>query len=246
MLPQLYHAHHSRYLEDLPFWLDLAAQVGGPVLELGCGTGRVLSPLAQAGYHTIGMDHDLSMLKFLQANIGPQKLYTPLLVAADICRFNLSAKFPLILLPCNTFSTLSTDHRMACLRCVHKNLSDGGIFAVCLPNPELLFRLPVQSAAELEDEFIHPYTGNPVQVSSSWRRTKRTFHLKWIYDHLLPDGTVDRRVVNILQHIPPLKTYLSEIEDAGLMVRALYGDFDRSPFIENSPQLIILASHRQY
>jgi len=243
MLPQLYHAHHNRYLEDLPFWLDLAAQVGDPVLELGCGTGRVLIPLAQVGYQTIGMDYDLSMLKFMQANIGPLKPHTPLLVAADICRFNLSAKFPLILLPCNTFSTLSTDHRMACLRCVHKHLREGGIFAVCRPNPETLFRLPIQSAEEMEDEFIHPYTGHPVQVSSSWQRTKHTFHLTWIYDHLLPDGTVDRRVVNNLQYITTLKTYLSELEHAGLRVSDLYGDFDRSPYTEDSPQLIILASH---
>jgi SAM-dependent methyltransferase len=243
MLPQLYHAHHNRYLEDLPFWFDMAAQKGDPVLELGCGTGRVLIPLAQAGYNTIGMDYDLSMLKFLQANIGPQKLHPPLLLATDIRRFNLSTKFPLIILPCNTFSTLTADDRMACLRCVHEHLLENGIYAVCLPNPELLIRLPTQSAAELEDEFIHPDTGNPVQVSSSWKRTKRNFHLKWIYDHLLPDGTVDRRVVNILQYITPLKNYLKEIENAGLMVRELYGDFKRSAYTEDSPQLIILASH---
>ena len=60
MFPQLYHAHHNRSLEDLPFWLELAAQAGDPILELGCGTGRVLIPLAQAGYHTIGLDNDPS------------------------------------------------------------------------------------------------------------------------------------------------------------------------------------------
>ena len=53
MLPSVYHAHHNRHLEDLPFWLDLAAQTGDPLLELGCGTGRVLIPLAQAGYRTL-------------------------------------------------------------------------------------------------------------------------------------------------------------------------------------------------
>jgi SAM-dependent methyltransferase len=243
MLPQLYHAHHNRYLEDLPFWLDLAVQVGDPVLELGCGTGRVLTRLAQAGYHTIGMDYDLSMLRFLQAHFDPQKLHIPLLVASDICRFNLSVKFPLIILPCNTYSTLSTSDRIACLRCVYNHLREGGIFAVCLPNPNLLIRLPIHSAEELEDEFIDPYTGNPVQVSSSWRCTKRVFHLTWIYDLLLPDGTVGRHVVNTLQHITPINTYLSEIKNARLVVRELYGDFDRSPYSEDSPQLIIIASH---
>jgi SAM-dependent methyltransferase len=242
MLPQLYHAHHSSYTEDLPFWLELAAKEGDPVLELGCGTGRVLIPMAQAGYHTVGLDHDLSMLKFLQASIALQELHTLLLVAADICRFNLSAKFPLITLPCNTFSTLNTEQQVACLRCVGRHLSEGGVFAVCLPNPELISRLPTQAAAELEDEFIHPDTGNPVQVSSSWRRTKHTLHLTWIYDQLLPDGTVDRKVVNNHQQLNTVNIYLSELENEGLMVRGLYGDFDRSPYTDDSPQLIIQAS----
>jgi SAM-dependent methyltransferase len=239
----LYHAHHSRYLEDIPFWLDLAAKVGGLVLELGCGTGRVLIPLAEAGYHTIGLDHDLSMLKFLQTNIGQQIEYVPLLIAADISEFNLAVQFPLIILPCNTFSTLSNSHRIACLRCVRRGLRKGGIFAVCLPNPELLVNLPVQSAAELEDEFIHPNTGNPVQVSSSWQRTKHTFKVTWIYDHLLPDGTVDRLAVTAVHQIIPLKSYINDIEDAGLMVTELYGDFDHSKYTEASPHLILLVSH---
>ena len=242
MLPQLYHAHHSRYLEDLPFWLELAAQVGDPILELGCGTGRVLIPLVQAGYHSVGLDNDLSMLKFLQVTIGSQELHTLLLVAADLCRFNLAEKFPLIILPCNTFSTLNIGQRVACLQSVRRHLSEGGSFAVCVPNPELISRLPTDATAELEDEFIHPDTGNPVQVSSSWRRTKRTLQLTWLYDQLFPDGTVDRTVVNILQQLTTLNIYLSEFENEGLMVRELFGDFDRSPYTDDSAQLIILAS----
>jgi SAM-dependent methyltransferase len=243
MLPQLYHAHLSRYLEDLPFWLDLASRVGDPVLELGCGTGRVLIPLAQAGYHTIGVDHDLSMLKFLQTNIDPQIQHIPWLIAADISGFNLTAQFPLIIMPCNTFSTLSNDDRIACLGCVHRHLREGGIFVVCLPNPESLMSLPARSVAELEDEFIHPHTGNPVQVSSSWQRTKHTFNVTWIYDHLLMDGTVDRLTVEAIHQLIPFKTYLGEIQYVGLEVKELYGDFDRSAYTADSPHLIILISN---
>ena len=62
MLPLLYHAHHNRYKEDLPFWLELAARHGDPVLELGCGSGRVLLALAQDGYQVYGLDNDPGML----------------------------------------------------------------------------------------------------------------------------------------------------------------------------------------
>ena len=138
MFPQLYHTHHNRNLEDLPFWLELAAQAGDPILELGCGTGRVLIPLAQAGYRTVGLDNDPAMLKFLQTQLGPGIPHSPELIEADISEFELARQFPLIILPCNTFSTLSNEQRLDCLGCVRRHLRYGGIFAVSLPNPELL------------------------------------------------------------------------------------------------------------
>jgi hypothetical protein len=95
----------------------------------------------------------------------------------------------------------------------------------------------------LEDEFIHPKTGNPVQVSSSWQRTKHTFNVTWNYDHLLPDGTVDRLTVGAHHYMTSLKTYLGDIEQAGLTVTAYSGDFDLSAYTDDSPYLLILASH---
>jgi SAM-dependent methyltransferase len=242
MYPQLYHAHHIRNLEDLPFWLELASRAGGPILELGCGTGRVLIPLAQAGYHTIGLDNDPAMLKFLQSHLRPDIQYSPELIEADISEFYLARQFPLIILPCNTISTLSNEQRVLCLGCVRRHLDKGGIFAISLPNPELLLRLPARSYPEMEDEFIHPETGNPVQVSSSWRRKKNTFTVAWTYDHLLPDGSVDRMEVNTAHQVIDLSTYMADFENSGLVVTDVFGDFDRSAYKANSPHLIILAS----
>jgi SAM-dependent methyltransferase len=241
MFPQLYHAHHNQHLEDLPFWLDLAAQTGDPVLELGCGTGRVLIPLARAGHHVTGVDHDPAMLKFLLANIGSQFDPTPLLVVADISRFHLVAQFTLVILPCNTFSTLGEDKRLACLECVREHLKSGGLFAVSIPNPELMKGLPEQAEVELEDEFIHPQTGCPVQVSSSWQRTEHNFNVTWFYDQLLPDGKVERLTVETVHQMIPPDAYLDEIRRTGMKVTATYGDFDRSKYLRDSPYLICLA-----
>ena len=246
MFPQLYHAHHNRYLDDLPFWLELALQTGSPVLELGCGTGRVLIPLAEAGHHTIGLDHDPSMLKFLRNNLDAKSIFPPLVFVADLSKFHLTAQFPLILLPCNTFSALGESQRKACLKCADMHLKPGGIFAVSMPNPEVILRLPATSEAEIEDEFFHPLTGNPVQVSSSWQRTKQTFILSWIYDHLFPDGTVEHMVVETVHEMTPLNTILGEFQNAGLMVSEVYGDFDRSGYTPESPHLILLATNDRY
>lgn len=246
MFPQLYHAHHSRNLEDLPFWLELAAQASDPILELGCGTGRVLIPLAQAGYRTVGLDNDPAMLKFLQTQLGPEIPHSPELIEADISEFELARQLPLIILPCNTFSTLSNDQRMGCLVCVRKHLQKGGIFAVSLPNPGLLLRLPARSWSEFEDEFTNPATGNPVQVSSSWQRKKKTFTVTWTYDQLLPDGTVDRLEVNVTHQVFDLSKTMADFENSGLAISELFGDFDCSQYTVDSPNLIILASPKSY
>ncbi len=240
MLPKLIHAHHNLHLEDLPLWLDLAAHWGDPVLELGCGTGRVLMPLAEAGFHTIGIDHDLVMLQFLRARIGEIKP-TPVLVDSDITRFNLFAQFPLIILPCNTYSTLQKYERLACLECVHRHLITGGLFAFCIPNPSTLADLPTRSVPELEDEFLLPETDNPVQVSSAWHRTKHAFHVTWIYDQLFPDGRVERFTAETTHQLLPAIDYLEEIRSMGLEIVDVYGDFNRSPYDEASPYMICLA-----
>src|SRR5512139_2330905 len=118
MFPQLYHAHHNRYLEDIPFWLELAAQHGDPVLELGCGTGRVLLPLVRAGHRVVGLDNDLSMLHFLRSHLDTTLQPAPEVFVADLAAFRLAVRFPLIILPCNTFSTLSAEIRRVALQCV--------------------------------------------------------------------------------------------------------------------------------
>ena len=210
-------------------------------VELGCGTGRVLIPLARAGFDTVGIDHDLAMLKYLRSNIGPLINPEPLIVLADISSFHLSRMFPLVILPCNTFSTLPITSRRGCLQCVRRHLLPGGLFAVSVPNPAMLMELTAQTQAELEEEFPHPINGNPVQVSSLWRRAKTTFTLTWSYDHLLPDGKVERTQVEVIHQLTSIDKYLDEIKAAGMIIRAMYGDFNHSVYGADSAYLILLA-----
>lgn len=229
-------------MEDLHFWLGLAAQAGDPILELGCGTGRLLIPLVQAGYKCMGIDHDLEMLRFLRSSVSQGIHPKPAILAADVTCFSLAMHFPLIIFPCNTFSTLDAKQRTACLEHIRRHMMPDGTFAVSLPNPELLSHLPIRSGIEFEDEFIHPQTGNPVQVSSAWRRTSHSFSVKWVYDQLFPDGTVERTTLNASHQLVTAQVYLDEIKDIGLRVLTMYGDFDRSTYSANSPYLIILAT----
>lgn len=241
MFPALYHAHHSHYLDDLPFWGDLALSQDGPYLELGCGTGRLLIPLMRYGLRVWGLDNSFSMLRFLQSQLEPQEIPQAPVFQADLASFHLGMNFGLIFLPCNTLSTLAPETRRAAFACAWRHLRPGGLFAASLPNPSLYRRLPRRSDPELEESFPHPVDREPVQVSSAWERDAQFFTVFWHYDHLLPDGQVERHSALARHYLTPVQDYLAELQEAGLQVVQQYGDFDRSPYSPDAPSWIFIA-----
>jgi SAM-dependent methyltransferase len=238
--PLLYHLQHRDSQEDLPFWLSLAEQQAGRVLELGCGTGRVLDYLLRQGFQVCGLDRDRAMLLFLQGLLQEQGRPPALVFQADMTSFRCLVKFPLIILPCNTLSTLSSEMRLRLVDRVSAHLPPGGVFAAAVPNPALLVDLPEEAEAEEEDHFFLP-DGDPVQVSSAWRRDEQYFYLRWIYDRLFSDGTVERSQVETAHSLSSAREYQGELEQSGLRVEAVFGDFDRSPFGAESPYLLLVA-----
>lgn len=245
MFPQLYHTHNSLNLEDLDFWTRLAESQHGAVLELGCGTGRVLSHLAQKSAPVYGLDKDYRMLKFLIENAPIGLLHNMRIFQADFTRFHLGMRFDLIFMACNTYSTLSAQDRLQVLDRVHSHLAPNGIFAVSIPNPLSLKRLPRASDLEVEEIFPHPADGEPVQVSSGWKHSGSQMTITWIYDHLQGDGSVDRLQHQVIQHITPTDSLLSEFKSADLHVREIYGEFDGSSFSEDSAYLILVSTIRK-
>ncbi len=240
--PQLYRAHHGAHLEDLPFWLALAARQGSPILELGCGTGRVLLPLARGGNQVYGLDYDAGMLAELKRQLPGELHSLATIWQADLAAFHLARRFSLVILPCNTFSALSIDVCRRMLANTFAHLLPGGLFAASLPNPDLLARLPAQPDPEVEEIFAHPLDGEPVQVSSKWQRKRGLFELDWLYDHLLPDGRVERTRITVRHRLDPPGSYRNLIEESGLTLEGQYGDFDFSPYKPGSPNLILIAA----
>jgi SAM-dependent methyltransferase len=242
MYAQLYQAHHMSHTEDLPFWQKLASRQKGPILELGCGTGRVCIALAHTGYTVYGLDHDAEMLAVLQFQASPEQASRCPVFQADMTAYRLACQFPLILLPCNTLSALAAGARRATLARVYEHLSPHGLFAASLPNLALLRRLPRRVEPEIEEIFPHPIDGEPVQVSSTWQRSAGFFTTFWHYDHLLPDGRVDRFSAQVSHQLLSVDETVGEFRQAGLTIETVYGDFDQSPYTQDAPQLIILAN----
>jgi len=238
---QLYHAHHNQAVEDLPFWLQWAQAQDGPILELGCGTGRVLRHLTKTKKTIYGIDHDAHMLALLQSHLPSRLQKRVHLLQADFRAFHLHKTFKLILLPCNTLSTLTARAQRKALICVRRHLSKEGIFVVSLPNPALLADLPDKGEITLEETFAHPLSGEPVQVSSDWECMGETVVFYWHYDHLLENGRVARSTVSTKQYCQSLQEIERIFDQAGLTIAKKYGDYDKTSYTLDSPYLIVTA-----
>ncbi|MDO8210564.1 class I SAM-dependent methyltransferase [Conexibacter sp. CPCC 206217] len=123
------------YDADLPLWRALAAAEGGPVLDLGAGTGRVALDLAAAGFEVVALDREQVFLDALDARaeiagVG-ERIET---VAGDARTFELGERrFPLILAPMQTVQLFGgPDGRGAFLRSVRRHLAPGGLMAAAL------------------------------------------------------------------------------------------------------------------
>jgi len=126
------------YAADLPLWEELAERQGGPVLELGCGTGRVALHLARRGYAVIGLDRDQELLEVLGERAKGLDLRTE---QAEARSFELSKQVGLVLAPTHLLQLLpDRAERSECLRCVARALRPGGLLAASIveemPEPD--------------------------------------------------------------------------------------------------------------
>src|SRR5690242_10538907 len=152
--------HNQR--PDIEFYVDAARKSGGPVLELGCGSGRVLIPTARAGVEITGLDVSAGMLDVCRESLGreTEAIQTrATLVTGSMTDFDLPQRFRLVTIPFRPFQHLLTvDDQFACLRSIHRHLTADGRLIVDLFNPSLdaLANLTVGEETGDEPEFTTP------------------------------------------------------------------------------------------
>lgn len=129
--PAIWHdVECGSYEIDLPFWEELAEEHGDPILELGCGTGRVALHLARRGYHVIGLDHDPELIGEMVHRAGNLPVEA---VRASAVEFELDRQVPLVLAPMQFLHLMrSEEDRVRCLRRIRDVLEPGGVFAATL------------------------------------------------------------------------------------------------------------------
>jgi len=170
MCDTLVQVHHADYTDDLPFW-ESSTDGNDPVLELGCGHGRLTIPLARTGRKIVGLDLNLPRIQYLQSEIEneTQDLQKRIkIIQADMLQYQSEQIFGSIIIPCNTYSIFSAEERRHLLGNAAQMLNQGGMFVASVPNPHwiktLYENLPgdeKDAETDLETIIQHPENNQP-------------------------------------------------------------------------------------
>ncbi len=242
-----YDLTHAALKADIPFARALSLEAGGPVLELGCGSGRLLLPLARAGVPVTGVDNSPAMLQRARQKLvvePPTVRERVTLVEADMTDFDLPQRFALILLSYNTLMHLPPAKMKQTLRMACHHLLPAGRVYIDVANPLDLAQTPTDHLLTLERVFSDPETGDLVlQCASNLLDLERQkLQITWIYDATPPAGGAVQRLVTQVDfyYLYPHEMDLL-LSETGLRLAALYGSYERTPFTEEGERMLVIA-----
>ena len=235
-------------VQDVSFYRDAARDFGDPVLELGCGTGRITMALADSGKRVTGLDLSERMLERAvrkRALLRVEARERVHLVQGDMARFDLGEKFRLVIIPFRPFQhLLEVQQQLDCLDCVRKHLTPHGrlVLDVFQTDAERMHD-PVHMREALVTEY-KTGDGRQVRISeriAAFHRAEQRNDVEMIFSIEHPGGRKERLVFAwSLRYF-----FRYEVEHllvrGGFGVKALYGNFDRSPLADDSPEMIFVA-----
>jgi len=236
---------------DLEFFVGAALDSGGPVLELGCGTGRVLIPTARAGIAITGLDASTPMLDVCRARLDREADEVRVrvrLVQGRLQDFELDEKFALVTTPFRPFQHLLTvEDQISCLKYAHAHVRDGGRFVLDVFNP-WVHRLVDELGAELDAEPAFMMTDGRSVVRKHRIVSRDLFDqiidIEIIHEVTHPDGSSER----VVQPIKMRYLYRFEAEHllarCGFELEAVYADYDKSAYGSKYPGELILVARK--
>jgi len=230
--------------DDIPFYRKRANEIGGSVLELGCGTGRVTLPLAEAGHEIWGLDLSKEMLAQLQekAAHSPASVVARLHVCqGHMAHFDLGRTFDLVIAPFRAFQALTDrSEQERCLECIQGHLAERGQFVLHVFRPYRALDATWVQPESLDWEVVDPHTGKRV------RRYQRRTHID--LEHQVLSVDLIYRVEDSAEEIvePLSLSYFYEDQMRGLLqakgfsIIGEFGYFDGRP-IADGPELIFVC-----
>ena len=230
IIAPFYDVEHAPFREDLDMYLNYAELSGGAILELACGSGRVLLPLAREGYMITGVDSSAHMLALARQQVQHAGLAGHcMLIEQDMRMLQLERKFRLAFIALGSFAHMTTrKDQQRVLQALRAHLGMGSTCIIDISNAD---------ARYMED------LGGHVLHQGTWRREDGTM-LTHFYDQHQQGGNVQRTVVTTHLYLFERGEMELLLEQAGFAVKEVYGHYDLSPFQLDSPRMIFLAEAR--
>lgn len=231
---------------DVSFYVDLAKELGGPVLEMGCGTGRILLPTAREGIRIHGIDLSPDMLARLASKLAAEPAEVRDRVTfsrGDIRTAGAGGEFALVTAPFGVAQLLLTrDDQRAWLRNVRRHLTAGGALCFDVFQPDFSYLAAPRG----------PYTDIDRTDPGSGRRTRRIarttprnefqvidIEFRWIVEE---DGGTTETGCNLRLRWFTRGELENLLELEGFQITDYWGSFARDPFGEGAAEQIVLAA----
>jgi SAM-dependent methyltransferase len=239
--------HYQGLRYDVPRYVEIAKQTGGPVLEACCGTGRVALPLAEAGFEVTGVDYSPELLRQFRAKLGPEPEALARrigIVEQDITRLDLERRdYPLAILAFNSLLCLDEfGQQCLALEALAAHMRQDGLLLIDIVNP---LQLPADGDPTPRPFFTrrNPHTGQVYTRFAAlgpFDSVQRQELYGW-YDEIAGDGIVKRRQYSVTWR--PIFRYEMQmmLERAGLHIAKLEGGHQGETYTAASPRMFIHA-----
>jgi len=240
--------YDRRMRKDLPFYLARAREGGGPVLELGAGTGRVTAVLARDGFDVTAVDLSDAMLTRAEARfarIAASARGAVRFVRADMVDPGVRGRFGTVLVPFRSFNHLYTiDRQLSALRSIRRRLADDGLAVIDLWNPDHTELRETAGKVQVSYERKHPRRGTRVvqRFKVECDVPAQMAYLDYWWDEYRGKRRISR------SHAPMRWRWFGRWEFVHLLARAglrpvrVHGDFRGGPYREDSEDLIFVVA----
>ncbi len=241
--PQIYDLQDAGYYDDYSLSLQWAHSLGGPLLDLACGTGRMALRMAQLGYQVTGVDITPEMISWARRKAEQQGLSIEWVVA-DARSFHLNKQFSLIYMLENAFQFfLTREDQEAMLACVRKHLLPHGCFLFETRNPNAR---NLQQVRHPDGQNFTTPDGGQLVVTEEQHYDPMT-QIQHYIRHLTllhPGGKRDEKQMRVaLRYVCPQEME-ALLYHNGFHIRACYGNWQQEPLTVTSPSMIYVCQRR--
>ena len=237
--------------EDISFWLNMAEEYGDPILELGCGTGRILIPLAEKGYNVVGLDISKSMLNILKSKVDnlPNRVREKIeIVRGDFREFKIDREFSIVFSAYSTlYSATTQEEQLSTIRNAYKHLKEHGVLITAQFNPDI--KRITENARFMTLDFSYQDPNGELIITrtsqTQYYPIEQTLKSIQVYDLKEQRKPLERYNIELnLRYIYPSEMRLM-LAHCNFEIVDEFGDYNLSPLKDKSPNMIFVARKRQ-